>query len=82
MSNKRIRIKRAKVKKKEIIKNQAYEIANLIIRMNTCTDNIKIIQYGTALNSIRMKHIEQIRTINEIIKHSKRQLKGCRIISL
>ncbi len=82
MSNKRIRIKKAKVEKLEIIKNQAFEIANLIIKMNTCNDSLKIIQYGTALNSIRMKHIEQIRCINEVIKYGKRQLKGCRIISL
>ena len=82
MSNKRIRIKKAKAKKKSLIMNQTIEIANLIIKINFSENLIEKIHIKSQLESIRFKHIEQIRTINEVIKYGKRQLKGSKIISI
>ena len=82
MSNKRIRIKKAKFEKKRIIKDQAFEIANFIIKLYESSDLVEKISIKEMLYNIRMKHIEQIRSINEVIKYGKKQLKGCRIVSI
>ena len=68
MSNKRIRIKKAKKNKYKIIKNHPIELANILIKIHAENNLIKKMHYISDMKLLRQSYILKLLHIDNIIK--------------